>query len=138
MTHIALVRIVLQIDKNPPPPHLEKSTSLLRSRLNHAGGFLDLVFARSLGACKEPDATCKSRLDECAGTRRACMVACPNALAASVACQVTDKWFTPHFSIFVKLDIRQWVAEVSCACASQPIGPACWFNTLDKFSSSDI
>ena len=27
------------------------------------------------------------------------MVGCPNALAASSACRVTDRWFSPHFSV---------------------------------------
>ena len=27
------------------------------------------------------------------------MVACPNALAASTACRVTGRWFTPHVSV---------------------------------------
>ena len=27
------------------------------------------------------------------------MGGCPNALAASTACGVTERWFTPHFSV---------------------------------------
>ena len=47
------------------------------------------------------------------------MIACPNSLAASTACQVTGRWFAPHFSIFAELNIRQWIAEVSCPGVTQ-------------------
>ena len=62
-----------------------------------AGRFVDLALAYSLGAGTEPDATCRFKLDEGAGSRRDLKVACPNALAASTACRITDRWFTPHF-----------------------------------------
>ena len=98
--------------------------------------FIDFAFAHSFGAGKELEATCRFRLDDCAGTRRDFVVACPNVLASSVACQVTDRWFSPHFSILTEFNVRQWVAEVACPCASQPIWPACWVDTPDKSSSS--
>ena len=41
------------------------------------------------------------------------MVAWPNALAFTTACQVTERWFSPHFSVFAEFGIRQWTAEVS-------------------------
>ena len=59
-----------------------------------SGRFVDLALAHSVGAGKEPDAICRFKLDECAGSRRDCVVACPIALAASTACWVTDRWFS--------------------------------------------
>ena len=97
---------------------------------------IDLALAHSLGPGMEPDAACRFRLDECAGTRRDSLVACPNALAASVACVVTDRWFSPRFSIFSKFGIRQWVAEISCPCATQPFWPACLVDTPNRSCSS--
>ena len=64
-----------------------------------AGRFVDLALAHSIGAGKEPEVTCRFRLDDCAGSWRDSIVACPNALAASCTCHVTDRWFTPHFPI---------------------------------------
>ena len=46
-----------------------------------SGRFVDPALAHSAG--KEPDMTCKFKLDECAGSRRDFVVACPRALAAS-------------------------------------------------------
>ena len=100
------------------------------------GRFVDLALARSLGAVKELEATCRFKLDDCAGTRRDFMAACSNALAASVACQVTDGCFSLHFVISADFNIRQWVAEVACPCATQHIWPACWVDTSEKSSSS--
>ena len=51
-----------------------------------AGRFVDRALSYSVGAGKEPDVTCKFKLDECAGSRRDFVVACPSALAASAAC----------------------------------------------------
>ena len=95
------------------------------------GKFVDLALAHLLGAGRKPDATCKFRLDECVGSRTDFNVGCPNALAASTACRVTDRWFTPHFSVVVG-----WTAEVSCPVATQPVWPACWIDTPDRSSSS--
>ena len=64
-----------------------------------SGRFVDLALAYSVGAGMEPDTTCKCELDECAGSRRDSVVACPCALAASGACRVTDRRSTPHFSL---------------------------------------
>ena len=36
------------------------------------------------------------------GSRWDFFVGCPNALAASDACFVTDRWFTPHFSVVAR------------------------------------
>ena len=41
--------------------------------------------------------------DDGTGSRRDFFVGCPNALAASHACYVTDRWFTPHFSVSCSL-----------------------------------
>ena len=100
------------------------------------GRFADLALAYSVGAGREPDATCRFLLDECAGSRRDFVVACPNALPASTASRVTDRRFSPPFSIFAECDIRQWTAEVSCPRVTQPVWPACWVDTLDRSSSS--
>ena len=64
------------------------------------------------------------------------MVGCPNALAASHACDVTDRWFSHHFSVLARFRIDAWMAEVSCPVACQPLWPACWLDTPDRSSSS--
>ena len=97
---------------------------------------VDLALAYSLGAGSEPDALCKFRLDEYAGLRRDFIFGCSNALAAASAWKVTERWFTPHFSVFASFSIRSWAAEVSCPVASVSVWPACWVNTPDRSSSS--
>ena len=99
-----------------------------------AGRFVDLALAHSIGAGKEPEGSYTFKLDDCAGSRRGFIVARPNALAASSSCQVTDRWFAPHFSIFADFQIRQWTAEVSCPGATQPVWLACWVDTPDQSS----
>ena len=37
-----------------------------------------------------------------------------DAVAASTACRVTDRWFPPHFSLFSTFGVDGWSAEVSC------------------------
>ena len=76
-----------------------------------AGRFLHLALAYSRGACVAPDATCRFSREGGAGSRRGLIVGCTNALAASDACFVTDRWFTP-------------------------VWPACWLDTPDRSSSS--
>ena len=61
---------------------------------------------------------------------------CPGALAASQACYVTDRWFTPHFSVLARFRIGAWMADVACPVACQPLWPACWLDTPDRSSSS--
>ena len=73
--------------------------------------FVGLALAYSVGAGMEPDSTCRFKLDECSGSRRNSVVACPNALAASTACHVTDRRFSPHFSIF---------ADFTCSSVELP------------------
>ena len=51
-------------------------------------------------------------------------------------CCVTDRWFTPHFSVLARFRIASWMADVSCPIASQPLWPACWLDTPDSSSSS--
>ena len=70
--------------------------------------------------------TCKFKLDECAGSRRDFVVACPNARAASTSCRVADRWFLPHFSVL----------EVSCPVTTQPNWPGCWVDTRDRSAYS--
>ena len=70
------------------------------------------------------------------GSRRDFFVACLGALAASQACYVSDRWFTPHFSVFARFRIGAWMADVASPIACQPIWPACWLDTPDRSSSS--
>ena len=86
------------------------------------GRFVDLALAYSLGERKRPAATCKFKLDECSGSRLDFILACPNAVAASTACMVTDWWFPHHFSLFAAFDINGWSAEVSCPFVSSLCG----------------
>ena len=58
------------------------------------------------------------------------------ALAASTACKVTDRWFTPHFSVFAGFSIEGWLADTACPEVYQPVWPACWIDTPDRSSSS--
>ena len=95
---------------------------------------MDLAY--SLGAGLVPDATCRFSRESGTGSRRDFFVACPGALAASQACYVTDRWFTPHFSVFARFRIGAWMADVACPIACQPIWPACWLDTPDRSSSS--
>ena len=101
-----------------------------------AGRFVDLALAYSLEEGKRPAATCKFKLDECSGPRRDFILGCPNAVAASTACMVTDLCFSPHFCLFATFGINGWSADVSCPIVSQPLCPACWIDTLDRSSSS--
>ena len=50
-----------------------------------AGWFVDLALASSLGAGRKPDATCKFRRDECAGSRRDFTGGCASALLLLLA-----------------------------------------------------
>ena len=61
---------------------------------------------------------------------------CPDALAASDACFVTDRWFTPHFSVFARFCIDAWMADVACLVVCQLVWLACWLDTPDRSSSS--
>ena len=101
-----------------------------------AGRYVDLALAHSLGACVTPDVTCRFSREDGSGSRRDFFVGCPNALAAVQACHVTDRWFTPHFSLLARFSIDAWMADVSCPVACQPLWPACWLDTPDKSSSS--
>ena len=74
--------------------------------------------------------------DDGSGSRRDFFIGCPNALAASQACCVTDRWFTPHFSLLARFRIDAWMADVSCPTACQPLWPACLLDTPDRSSSS--
>ena len=108
-------------DLNADPPII----SCLAKGIS-AGRYVDLALAYSLGAGLIPDATFKFSREEGSGSRRDFFVGCPNALAASQACYVTDRWFTPHFSLLARFRIGVWVADVACPVVCQPICPACW------------
>ena len=101
-----------------------------------AGRFVDLALVYSRGAGVAPDATCKFKPEGGAGSRRDFLVGCPNALAASDACFVTDSWFTQHFSVIACFRIDVWMADVACPEVRQPVWPACWIDTPDRSSSS--
>ena len=68
----------------------------------------------SLGTGVKPDDTCKFKREDCGGSRGAFIVGCPNALAASNACLVTDRWFTPHFSVVARFSFDGWSADIAC------------------------
>ena len=101
-----------------------------------AGRYVDLALAHSLGAGLAPDNTCTFNRDDGSGSRRDFFIGCPGALAASHACYVTDRWFTPHFSLLARFRIGAWMADVACPVACQPLWPACWLDTPDRSSSS--
>ena len=101
-----------------------------------AGKFVDLALAYFLGAGVKPDATCKFNREGGVGSRGDFIVGCPNAMAASGGCSVTDRWFTPHFSVVACFRIDAWMADVACPEVCQPVWPACWIDTLDRSSSS--
>ena len=101
-----------------------------------SGKFVDLALAFSLGAGLTPDIICTFNRDDGTGSRRDFFVGCSGALAASQACYVTDRWFTPHFSVLARFRIGAWMADVACPVACQPLWPACWLDTPDRSSSS--
>ena len=101
-----------------------------------AGRYVDLALAHSLGAGLTPGITCTFNRDDGTGSRRDFFVGCPGALAASQTCFVTDRWFTPHFSVLARFRIGAWMADVDCPVACQPLWPACWLDTPDRSSSS--
>ena len=70
-----------------------------------AGRFVDLALAYSLGSGKAPDVTCRFKQEVSSGSRRDFFVGSPGSLAASDACFVTDRWFTPHFSVLARFRI---------------------------------
>ena len=76
-----------------------------------AGRYVDLALAYSLGAGLTPDVTFRFRREERTGSRRDFLVGCPSALAASHACYVIDRWFTPHFSVLARFRIGAWMAD---------------------------
>ena len=100
-----------------------------------AGRKIDLALAHSLGAGLTPDVTCWFNREE-GSSRRDFFVGCPNALAASHACYVTDRWFSPHFSVVANFRIGAWTADIACPVACLPIWPACWLDTPDRSSLS--
>ena len=87
--------------------------------------YVDLALAHSLGASSSPDITCTFNRDDGSGSRRDFLVGCPGVLAASQACYVTDRWFTPHFSVLARFRIDAWM-DVASPVACQPLWPACW------------
>ena len=101
-----------------------------------AGLYVDLALAYSRGAGLALDVTCRFSREEGTGSRRDFFVGCPGALAASQACFVTDRWFTPHFSVIAHFRIGAWMADVACPIACQPLWPACWLDTPDRSSTS--
>ena len=101
-----------------------------------AGRYVDLALAYSQDAGLAPDVTCRFSREEGTGSRRDFYVGCLGALAASQACYVTERWFTPHCSLLARFRIGACVADVACPVVCQPIWPACWLDTPDRSSSS--
>ena len=101
-----------------------------------AGRYVDLALAYYLGAGLAPDATCWFQPEEGTVSRRDFFVGCPGAFAASQACYVTDRWFTPHFAVLARFRIGAWMADVACPVVCQPMWPARWLDTPDRSSSS--
>ena len=93
-----------------------------------AGKFVDLALACSLRGGGKPDPTCRFKLDF--------MVACANALAASTVCTITDRWFTPHFSVYAGFNIGRWAAEFLVFFSCQPLGLARWIVSPERSSGS--
>ena len=77
-----------------------------------AGRYVDLARAYSLGAGLTPDFTCGFNRWGGTGSRSDFFVGCPKALARSQSCYVTDRWFTPHFSVLARFRIDAWMADV--------------------------
>ena len=60
-------------------------------------------------------------------------VVCPNALAASTTCSVlSDRGFSPHFSLLTEFSLSAWGAKVDMACVYPPLWPACWVQCIDR------
>ena len=97
------------------------------------GHLVDLETAFSAGRGKAPSPTCRFDLDGAPGTRRDFFLACPNALAASVDCQVlVDRWFRPHFAVCAHFGLGAWSAEVQVVRSTSPLAPACWMDYPDR------
>ena len=97
-----------------------------------AGRYVDLALAYSRGAGLALDVTCRFSREEGTGSGRDFFVGCPGASAASQACSVTDRWFTPHFSLIARFRIGAWLADVACPVACQPLWLACLLDTPDS------
>ena len=87
-----------------------------------AGWFVDLALAYSRGSLSllMLPVVSAGRMAQVRGGIS--FLGCPDALAASDACFVTDRWFTPHFSVIVRFRISAWMADVACPIACQPFG----------------
>ena len=116
-------------------PWTRPRTQSKRDLKKRADTWAQLAYSRVAGTA--PDATCRfSREGRGAGSRWDFIVGCPNALAASDACFVTDRWFTPNFYVIARFCIDAWMADVACPIVCQLVWPACWLDTPDRSSSS--
>ena len=102
-----------------------------------SGRYVDLALAYSQGAGLTTDATCRFSGEEGTSSRRDFFVGCPNALAASDACFVTDRWFTPSLflyslAIVLMLGWHMLLAKLFVILSGLP----CWLDTPDRSSSS--
>ena len=98
-----------------------------------AGRYVDLALAYSLGAGLTPDVTCTFNRDDGTGSRRDFFVGCPGALAASQACYVTGRWFTPHFSVLAGFRIGAWWLMLLARLLVSPSGLlAGWILLIDR------
>ena len=91
------------------------------------GRFVDLALAYSLGEGKRPAATWKFKLGERSGTRGDLILGCPNAIAVSTACMVTDRWFLLIFlclpPLVLMVGLLRFPAPLFPSLCGPPAGP---------------
>ena len=100
------------------------------------GQWVDLERAFAFGRGVPPSSTCQFQLDEDKGSRRDFLSSCPIALAAATCSVLPDRWFTPHFAVYVEFALSVWDAIVDMATTHSPLWPACWLQCPDRSRSS--
>ena len=93
-------QLTVQTTQHVAQPHAGSTIPCLAKGIS-SGKFVDLTLADSFESGRKPDATCKFKIDECAG--------------------FCERWSTPHLSILAAFCISRWNAEVSCPVATQPV-----------------
>ena len=80
--------------------------------------------------------TCKNVWDS-VGTRGDFVLGTPSAFAACTGCWIdVERWFKPHFSVRVNLDVGRWSASVVKNKTFTTVWPTFWLPALDKSRSS--
>ena len=78
------------------------------------GHWIDLEQAFATGGGVAPSRTCQFQLDEDKGSRRDFVLACPIAMAATIACRVLpDRWFVPHFAVYAEFSLSLHAVQLS-------------------------